>query len=58
MKLKLYFAPCEVYVPDELLESVPADFNSVQLIDWVNENWDVLVDPSLPTLDAVDVSYK
>lgn len=56
MKIRLYFDPIDVEVPDEMTgdfydEGVLCDVDL--MIDVVNENWDALVDPSLPTLGAV-----
>lgn len=56
MRVRLYFDPLEIDVPDQDLgdfydEGILADVDN--MINYINENWDTLVDPSLPTLGAV-----
>ena len=47
MKVKIEFTPIEVDVPSEICEDGEA-----VVIDYVNENWSELVDPSLPKIAA------
>jgi hypothetical protein len=54
VKLRLTFEPIVIEVPDDFYDP-DADDGTDGLIDYVNENWSELVDPSMPPLAEVEV---
>lgn len=57
MKLQLTFKPIVLDLPDERDEAVSSlrHASASQRIDFLNENWNTYVDPSLPELVKVEV---
>jgi hypothetical protein len=52
MKVTVHFTPVEVTLPDEL-----RDWTHGQIVDYINENWPDLVDPSKPHIERVATEY-